>query len=226
MVLPTDQRPPGKGKRMNVKFASVLALALGALFLLPSCSTPRSQIEKAEQGGRHDRKEALASLARSAQEGRLDNLSPEWRERLSRYVTDRFPVEQNPTLRAQLIAIALDASLDSAPQLLAEGFDDPELAVRLQSVERIGSIAPVDRRERLRRRLLEDSDTLVQIAAARAYREQGTEAWAKELVEVIVNPRFDENVRFQAYLSAVALTGADLMFLPEDWRAWLEENGS
>ena len=206
--------------------ARISVLLLGVCLLLPGCASPRSQIEKAEQGGRHDRKEALASLARSARDGKLEKLTPEWRERLERYVSDRFPLEKNPSLRAQLIAIALDASLDCAPQLLADGFDDPELAVRLQAVERITAIAPAERRGRLRRRLLEDPDPLVQIAAARAYREQGTEEWAKELVGVILDPRFDENVRFQAYLSAVALTGADLMFLPEDWRAWLEEHGS
>jgi len=40
------------------------------------------------------------------------------------------------------------------------------------------------------------------------------------LVEVIIDPRIDINVRFQAYLSALALTGEELMFLSAEWERW------
>lgn len=212
--------------RFGVRLYGALLASVTLLVIGVGCSTPQSLIEKAETGGRYDRADALEALTDLAQRGRLDRATPEVRERLDGYIARRFSVEPNPTLRAQLIAIALEAELPCAAEILRSGFDDPELAVRLQAVERIEEIPPIERRERLRRRLVEDDDPLVQIAAARAYRSFGTEDWARELVEVIVDPNHDENVRFQAYLSAVELTGADLMFLPEDWRAWLEENSS
>jgi len=97
---------------------------------------------------------------------------------------------------------------------------------RLEAIARITAIPPSERRSVLGRRLRNDDDPLLRIAAARAYREVGDPTWAKELVEVIIDPRADSNVRFQAYLSAIELTGADLMFLREDWQSWLEEHGS
>ena len=199
---------------------------LGVSLLSSGCATPRSLINQAESGGRHDRAEALEALSSLARHGRLDSIDEELRARLDSYVSQRFSLELNPTLRAQLIAIALEANLPSAPELLRGGFDDPGLAVRLQAVERVDDLPPSERRDRLRRRLMEDEDPLVQIAAARAYRVVGTEGWVRELVDVILDPNNDENVRFQAYLSAIELSGADLMFLPEDWRAWLVEHGS
>ena len=169
---------------------------------------------------------AFSDLGILAREGRLSELDDDLRARFDAYLSRRFANEPNPTVRAEMLAVALEADLPCAPALLRDGFDDPGVNVRLEAVDRVAAMPPVDRRDRLRRRLERDTDPLVQIAAARAYRRHGTEEWAPELVTVLMDPNHDSNVRFQAYLSAVALTGADLMFLPEDWRTWLEMHRS
>ncbi len=214
--------------RQNTPYPSrPLLVALVLLLSLSSgCSSPMSLVEDAEEGGRSDRWEALGALAVLAADGRLQRLDADDRARMDTFLSTRFLIEPNPSLRARIVAIALDGELPCGVELLAQAFVDRGLAVRLEAVERVSSLPPLERRPALRRRLHDDEDALVRIAAARAYREIGQENWARELVEVIVDPRADGNVRFQAYLSAVELTGADLMFLREDWQSWLEEHGS
>lgn len=205
---------------------AVVLLPVLLAVLISGCTSPLDLVDDAEEGGRHERWEALQELALLAGDGRLQRLDDEERALIERYVSDRYRVEPNPSLRAALIRIAMDGGLESGPALVRTGFTDPELAVRLEAVEHVDAIPPSERRSVLKRRLQNDDDPLLRIAAARAYREVGDPTWVRELVEVIIDPRADSNVRFQAYLSAIELTGADLMFLREDWQSWLEEYGS
>jgi hypothetical protein len=196
------------------------------LALLAGCASPVAYVEEAERGGRSERWEALNELAFVAREGGLDRLHAAERQRIDSYLASRFPEEPNPSLRARILAIAMDGKFPCGPDLLLRSFADPGLAVRTEAMTRIAGVPPAERHALLAERLRDDSDPLVRIAAARAYREFGDEKWAPELVAVIVDRRIDGSVRFQAYLSAVELTGADLMFLPEEWQAWLTEHGS
>lgn len=208
------------------RFPSSRFLALAVIFLLSGCTSPVDYVEDAERGGRSERWEALGELAFFAREGELRNLRDDERTRIDGYLRDRFPVEPNPSLRARILSIALDGPFPCGPDLLRASFADPGLAVRYEAVQRAASLPPAERRDALSGRLLDDSDPLVRIAAARAYRELGDASWARELVQVIVDGRAATDVRFHAYLSAIELTGADLMFLEEEWKAWLEEHGS
>ncbi len=188
--------------------------------LLASCTTPMSLIEEANEGGRHERRDALDKLGElaSREQGFPDD--PELRAALNRTLVERSAVEPNPSLRAQMLKIAVDADLPAASELLLKAYKDSHLAVRLEAVSSITALPSDARREQLKRQLDSDDDALLQIAAASEYSEVGSIEWVPDLVGVIVDPRIDINIRFQAYLSALALTGEELLFLPAEWERW------
>jgi len=200
--------------------------AFVALLLVAGCVTPIDLTKRAESGGRSERREALAELAYLAHHGELRDLGETDRGRIDAALRARFGIEPDPSQRARILAIAIDAPLPCGLDLLRASFADPGLAVRMEAVARVEALPPAERRGVLSERLLDDADSLVRIAAACAYRELGEAPWARELVQVIVDERASPDLRFHAYLSAVELTGADLMFLAEEWQAWLEEHGS
>ncbi len=188
--------------------------------LIAGCATPMSLIEEANEGGRHDRREALAKIGELASREEGFPADPELRAALNRTLLERSAVEPNPSLRAQMLKIAVDANLPAASELLLRAYEDSHLAVRLEAMHSLTALPADMRRKQLNHQLDSGDDALLQIAAAFEYRKVGNVEWVPDLVEVIIDPRIDINVRFQAYLSALALTGEELMFLSAEWERW------
>lgn len=199
-------------------------------FLLGGCSSLESVLEEARTGDSQTRAEALFEL-----EARVRSLGPPTdgdpapiladRKLLNEFLRERFEPEPDPVIRANIITVALHAEAECAEELLLAGINDRAMLVRQQAIHGMRQLQPKNLRELLTDRLRNDSSLIVRLEAAKAFRSVGDADWAEPLVRIIVDTTEDESLRYQAFHSARALTGAELPFAISDWEAWLEKNG-
>ncbi len=165
---------------------------------------------------------AFSELSVRARRGGLKQTDPAVRERLDAHILERFSGEPNPTVRAEMLSVAVAGGLPGAIGILRQGLIDPGSLVRLVAIESIGELPEEERRAALRELLQDDDEVWVQLAAAQRCADLGDAEWSTDLVATLGDAGVDPNVRFQAYLAVRRLTGEDLPFIPDDWRIWLE----
>ena len=205
-----------------LRLGALLGIALTALSGV-GCAGPEARLLRlAEDGGRSDRQMAFSELSVRARRGGLKQTDPAVRERLDAHILERFSGEPNPTVRAEMLSVAVAGGLPGAIGILRQGLIDPGSLVRLVAIESIGELPEEERRAALRELLQDDDEVWVQLAAAQRCADLGDAEWSTDLVATLGDAGVDPNVRFQAYLAVRRLTGEDLPFIPDDWRIWLE----
>ncbi|MFQ5654666.1 MAG: HEAT repeat domain-containing protein [Planctomycetota bacterium] len=206
--------------------ALLVTAALIALPALSGCMSLETALEKGREGKAKDRRKAVARIAQEVSRGLPDELGDQDpRQRVNSFLHERFSEEPDPLLRARILSVAVEGGFACAKGLIVAAARDEEPVVRLEAVDGMRSLSIPATREILNELLVHDPDLFVRIEVVKVFREVGTTDWAPPLVRLLLDETEDPSLRFQAYLSAVALTGSDLMFLREDWEAWLKQHG-
>lgn len=202
-----------------------MGLLAVVLLALPACTGLPKLLDHVASGDPEGRQEALLVL-----EKRLRRMRPshprhaEARAQIDRFLLTNFGQEPLSVLREQYISLALQGELPGTAELLQQGVADGSWNVRLTAVKGLGRLNPPETRNLLTEVLRKDSTLLVRIEAAKSFRFAGDSSWARPLVELLVDEAEEPNLRRQAWLSAVQLTGKDLPYVPELWRKVLESD--
>lgn len=198
-----------------------LPLLLMLALTVAGCAGLGDVMDDATLGKPQERQAAVLDLEERVRKLRPgDEAAVEDRDRLDRFLRERFSLERDATLREQLLDVALRGELPCAGDLSMTATRDRKWQVRLSGVKGIAQTRPDGMRERLTLLLEKDPHLFVRIEAAKAFRAVGDESWAQALVAVLMDEAENRNLRVQAYRSAVALTGSQLPFVPQQWRDW------
>ena len=206
----------------STTFQSALLLLCGSVLL--GCTNVEKLIDRASTGDYELRRAAVDDI-----EVRLRDLRPndpratEERARIDRFLVDRLRPsgESEPVLRAQYISLALQGRLESAGAILESGAEDPDWHVRNTALKGFGEVKTPNTQQILTAALRSDPNAWNRLEAAKLFRHVGDAEWSRPLIEVLIDEGEDHSLRYQCYLSAVALTGLDLPFVPKEWRSHL-----